>query len=237
MHGSEHDRFDDFAGAASTLITAAGMRAVHDAYRGPERRSQASHATRWLPLMLDEIDYCMLLLTDGARVVHVNHAARAELDEGHPLQLIGSELRARNSRDTSCLYDALAGAQRGKRKLLTLGAGMQRANVAIVPLGALGSGEATAALMVMGKREFCQHLSVQAFASTHALTAAETRVLQALCEGLDPREIAEQNNVGLATVRTQIGSVRAKTGADSIRDLVRQVAVLPPIVSSLRLAA
>jgi len=35
-------------------------------------------------------------------------------------------------------------------------------------------------------------------------------------------------------VRTQIGSIRAKTGAASIAELVRQVAVLPPLVGALR---
>ena len=46
--------------------------------------------------------------------------------------------------------------------------------------------------------------------------------------------IAERQGVGLATIRTQIGSVRAKTGAASIRALVRQVAMLPPLVSALQ---
>jgi hypothetical protein len=40
--------------------------------------------------------------------------------------------------------------------------------------------------------------------------------------------------VALSTVRTQIGSIRTKTGAGSIRDLVRQVALLPPLVGALR---
>jgi len=35
-------------------------------------------------------------------------------------------------------------------------------------------------------------------------------------------------------VRTQIGSIRAKTGVASIRELVRQVAVLPPLVGALK---
>jgi hypothetical protein len=34
-------------------------------------------------------------------------------------------------------------------------------------------------------------------------------------------------------VRSQIGSIRTKTGANGIRELVRQVAVLPPLVNAL----
>ncbi len=43
----------------------------------------------WFALMLDEIDYGMLLLADDSVVLHANHVARAELDAEHPLQLLG----------------------------------------------------------------------------------------------------------------------------------------------------
>lgn len=205
-------------------------------YRGPERRSAASQVSRWMSLMLDEIDYGMVLLSDSGQVLHVNHAARAELDGQHPLQLVGRELRARLSQDMAPLNDALQAAQRGLRRLVTMGERRAAFTMAVVPLGTVAGG-ARATLLMLGKRRVCESLSVQWFARTHALTPAETRVLEGLCQGLDPREVAAQHGVGLATVRTQIGSIRAKTGAESIRDLVRRVAVLPPMVSSLRTAA
>jgi DNA-binding CsgD family transcriptional regulator len=199
-------------------------------YRGPERRNgNSAPQARWLSLMLDEIDYGMLLLDEHAQVLHANHAARAELDAGHPLQLLGRQLRARQATDVARLHEALSGAaDRGLRRLLALGEGEHRANVAVIPLG----NQAT--LVVLSKRHLSERISVQCFATQNGLTPAETRVLEGLCNGLEPREIAEQYSVGLATVRTQIGSIRAKTGADNIRALVRQVAVLPPMVSSLR---
>jgi DNA-binding CsgD family transcriptional regulator len=55
-----------------------------------------------------------------------------------------------------------------------------------------------------------------------------------LCAGLDPQEVASQQGVAISTVRSQISSIRSKTGAPSIRELVRQVAVLPPLVNALR---
>lgn len=202
-------------------------------YLGPERRSASSLGNRWLALMLDEVDYGMVL-TEGTRVLHANHVALADLDDGHPLQLGGGVLRARDPQDMLHLQEALAGAQRGLRRLVTVGEGERRVSLAVVPLGALGLGGPGATLVMMGKRQVCQRLSVQWFARSYLLTPAETRVLEGLCEGLEPREIAELHAVGLATVRTQIGSIRAKTGADSIRSLVGQVAKLPPMVSSLR---
>jgi DNA-binding CsgD family transcriptional regulator len=195
-------------------------------YRGPERRSGAAPVARWMMMMLDEIDYGMLLLTDDGEVVHVNHAARAELDAGHPLQLLGRQLRARHSQDVARLHDALAAAsQRGLRRLLSVGEPEHGANIAVIPLAP------RATLVVLGKRQLSESLSVQCYARNHALTPAETRVLESLCEGLQPREIAALHDVGLATVRTQIGSIRSKTGAENIRALVRKVAVLPPILN------
>jgi len=219
------------AGAA----TPPSHHALTAAYRGPERRTASSLATRWLAQMLDEIDYGMLLLTEGALVMHVNRAARRKLDAGHPLQLLGGELRAREASDVARLHDALHGARRGLRRLLTLGAGDDRVCVAAVPLGPLTLAGPQATLLLLGKRSVCEQLSVQMFARSHALTPAETRVLEALCQGLDPREVATGHGVGLATVRTQIGAIRAKTGAVSIRDLVHKVAVLPPVVGALNI--
>jgi DNA-binding CsgD family transcriptional regulator len=223
------------AGQAPRQLVA--LAAANSGYRGPERRSAASQGSRWLSLMLDEIDYGMVLLADDGHVLHVNHAARAELDGDHPLQLLGRELRARLPQDVAPLHDALQAARRGLRRLVTLGERHEPFTMAVVPLGALATGAPQATLLLLGKKRVCESLSVQWFARTHALTPAETRVLEALCQGLDPREVADQHGVGLATVRTQIGSIRAKTGTESIRDLVRRVAVLPPMVSSLRAAA
>jgi len=69
------------------------------------------------------------------------------------------------------------------------------------------------------------------------LTPSETAVLQALCEGRPTDDIARSQGVAMTTLRTQIGSIRLKTGAESIRALVSQVAVLPPLVGALRLKA
>ena len=115
------------------------------AYKGPERRAAAfsafaaatvgsSELGLSLTRMLDEIDYGMLLVSADAQVVYLNHTARLELDAQHPLQMLGSSLRAHRPQDVAPLYDALASAQRGLRKLVTLGADAHRVSVSVVPL-------------------------------------------------------------------------------------------------------
>ena len=144
-------------------------------YRGPERRRGQAPAAGLLAQVLDEVDYGLLLLDAGRRVLHVNHAARGELGRTHPLQLLGGELRARLGRDVAPLHEAVVGAaQRGLRRLLLLGDAQDRVEVSVVPLGVPGdAGSASdtgGALLVLGRREVCSALSVQGFARAHGLS-------------------------------------------------------------------
>ncbi len=205
-------------------------------YAGPERRANAApRITPWFAATLDELDFGVVLLTDVSCVVHANHAARSELDAVHPLQWVGSELRVRRPNDLVPFADALqAAAHRGLRKLLTLGEGAHRLSVSVVPLRMASGASPPTTLVMLGKRRVCDSLAVQGYARSHRLTGAEARVLAALCQGASPNEVAVEIGVGIATVRTQIGSIRQKTGTDSIRALVQQVATLPPLVGVLR---
>ena len=188
-------------------------------------------------LMLDEVDYGMLLVADDMLVLHANHVARTELDAEHPLQLLGAALRVRHSQDVAPLREALAAArERGLRRLLGLGTGEHRLSVAVVPLPAAAGDEALTLLM-FGKRRVCETLSTHWFAREHGLTPAEARVLTGLCDGQPPIHIARQQGVAISTVRAQIGAIRIKTGSASISALVRQLAVLPPLVGALRTSA
>lgn len=205
------------------------------AYRGPERRAAGSTFWRWFAATLDEVDYGMLLLDEQAQVLHINHAAREELDADHPLQLLGHELRARHPRDVAPLHAALDGAvKRGLRKLLSLGEDAASVGISVVPLGPGGPEGRPATLVMLGKRRVCGELAVQAFARAHGLTPGETRVLVALCDGARPAHAAQMHGVAISTVRSQIGSIRVKTGTPSIRALLHRVAALPPLMGVLR---
>lgn len=222
------------ASAPSRYPGFASLARVDSSAAGPGDGAPGDVAQHWLSAALDELDYGMVLLLDGLRILHINEVARLELDDCHPLQLEDGELRARAARDVAPLQEAVTGAAtRGFRRLLTLGKEAQRTSVSVVPLEATGGGK-RAVLIVLGKRSVCESLSVQGFARSHGLTSAETRVLVELCDGAPPTKVASAFGVAISTVRSQIGSMRQKTGAGSIRALVRQVAVLPPVKSTLR---
>ena len=199
----------------------------------PPRVEEAS-LLALLAATVDELDYGLLLLDRSLHVVHANHAARCEFNATHPLQLLLDRLQAHDPHDGVLLRDALADVfQRGHRKLLTLGPAARRVSLSLVPL-APGSASPKWALLLLGKPQVCQDLSVEAFARTHKLTPVETLVLKGLCRGARPAEIARSHNVALSTVRTHVGSIRSKTSVPSIGALVRTVSMLPPIVSVLR---
>ena len=204
-------------------------------YQGPERRAHAAAPVHWLEGMLDEVDYGVLLLTDGGRVALMNHMARSDLDGGHPLQVVDGHLRVRDPKLADALHHAMMAAHRGQHELVTLGQGRAALSVAVRPLGTLGLGGARAIMLMLGKRQVCAPLSVQLFARRHGLTPSETRVLEALCEGLKPRNVAQRCNVALTTVRTHIGAIRIKVGAHGIREVLEQMALQPPVVAALRM--
>lgn len=193
----------------------------------------------WLAPMLDEIDYGLMLVEpESHRLLLVNRAARLECAEGRALRLMGEQVVAARAADAVPLAQAVLDAARGRRSLLAIGgndddrAGL--VTIAVVPLaGAAQAG----VLLIVGRRQLCETLSVEMFARRHRLTGAEGQVLRGLCSGLPPARIAERSGVSVSTVRTQIAAIRSKTEAGSIRELVRRVAALPPIVPALRDAA
>jgi len=205
-------------------------------YLGPERRSGSDVLGRMMALALDEIDYGVLMIDAHQRVIHCNHAARLQLQAGHPLMMEGEQLWVREEPDVHALQAALEGARkRGLRRLVSLGEAAQRRVVSVVPLSKAGGHDTgSACLLVLGKSPNSGSLAIQGFARTHKLSPGEVQVLAALCEGAVPADIAAMHQVAISTVRTQIASIRAKTRTQSIRELVRQVAMLPPLVGALR---
>lgn len=195
----------------------------------PETHAHDAAITDLLARALDEVDVGVVLLDADAMALHVNHRARQLLGSGHALTLAGNRLTAHDPRDLARLQAALReAAGRGLRRLLTLREGEARQLAALVPV------QPDAAALLLGRSRVCEELSVECFARTHDLTAAETRVLAALGRGDSPAKIASDQGVKLSTVRTQIAALRDKTGASSITELVRLVAALPPMVSALR---
>lgn len=204
-------------------------------YAGPERRATATPPlARWLALMLDEMDHGMLLVTPHGRLRHANEPARHELAGAERLLLADGTVRAAQPRQCAELAHALAEASRGRRHLVWVGQPERHLSVAVVPLPDDRQGGEPLVLLVLGRRPQADTLTLDFYARTQGLTDAEARVLRALCSGLGPKQVANEFDVAVSTVRTQISSIRHKTRTTSIRDLIGRIATLPPITMTMR---
>jgi DNA-binding CsgD family transcriptional regulator len=216
--------------STTTAMPAAGPMPRHE----PAAPFDAA-LTGALVAALDAIDYGLIVLdAPSARLAHANRLACDECGPGGALTIDGDRVRARDRECQRMLERALALAARDRRSLLALQGDAHTTHVAVIPLPAEG---APRALLLLGKRQLCESLSVGFYARLYALTPTEDAVLKSLCQGLKPTEIAARSGVAISTVRTQLSSIRLKTCTDSIRELVKKVSTLPPIPPALGCAS
>lgn len=209
-------------------------------YAGPERRASGNAGlVQLLSCVLDEIDYGLILLGADGRVVHANHGAATELQaEASGLEVVEKRLRCRESTEQAALDAALEGAQKhGRRSMLQLSMGGSSA-LCIVPLPTTltRSGHGHAVLVTMQRSRIVETLTVSAYGRAHGLSQREEQVLALMCDGLRAAEIAARLQISQATVRSHVHNLKAKTGTSSVLELVKQVAVLPPMVTTLNRA-
>lgn len=203
--------------------------------RWPEPAGDGAHFHPYA-VVLDEIDYGLILVSAGLRVMHCNHSARVAMRVGQLLQIQGGVIKVPDAASHHRLASAVEFATaHARRSMVTLDHDGTRATVSVVPLAHTGDAPGQLVLLVLNKREICSRLCAERLAREHGLTVAETAVLWALVEGLEPRQIAERHGVKLSTVRTQVQAIFLKLGVHGMRDLYVRVATLPPLVSALRL--
>jgi DNA-binding CsgD family transcriptional regulator len=189
-----------------------------------------------LARVLDEIDHGLLLVDLTGRLLHANRPARRELAGGRALREVDGMLWAALPAWQARIRQALRDAERDCRSIVELDAEGEPLSLAFVPLAMLhGSGTIDTVLIMCSRRATCETLTMQMFARAKRLTPAEQAVLAQLCAGRGAREIACLQGICVSTVRTHIKNVRQKTGRGSVRELVRELARMPQIVSALRL--
>jgi DNA-binding CsgD family transcriptional regulator len=182
--------------------------------------------------VLDELDYGVLVCGISRRVVNTNASARAELALGKALSVRQGMLHVESASDHEAIQLAFRHAASGRRKLVPVGQGSARFFVSVLPVESRLP-EPCVLLMLGRKRPF-GYLAVEMFCSHHGLTHSERRVLVALLEGRRPADVAEQFNVAVSTVRTQVAAIREKLGVKRVEDLLQIAAGLPPLTSVIR---
>jgi DNA-binding CsgD family transcriptional regulator len=198
-----------------------GSIAVVESAAGPETG---------LAALVDELAHGVLLTTTDARLLHANQVARHELVRGGAIGLWdGGFVQACRPDSDRALQVALGRAGHGKRSLVHLDA-MEGAAlpIAVVPLKS-GADEPVRCAIMFSRRSVCDALMLGFFARHHGLTPTEEQVLAVLCEGLSAPRAAERMNVAVSTIRSHVRSICAKTRTSGVREVIRRVAVLPPV--------
>ncbi|WP_396267805.1 helix-turn-helix transcriptional regulator [Ideonella sp.] len=208
-------------------------------YVGPERRTRGNDLWQLLAAVLDEVDYGLMLVADGGRVIHANHFARQMLEGGVWLEIRAGKLKALNPKYQVQLLDAIVAAQhKDARTMLNMGVeGAAASGLSVVPLPiAVDSDTHTQrpVLITLQRSQLVEALSVGAFARAHNLSRREEEVLGCLCAGMKPAAIAQQLRISEGTIRTHVHNLKLKAHCSSMVELVKRVAVLPPIMTALK---
>lgn len=220
------------------------------------RAPEAALHPHLLLRLLDELDYGVLLITPEGEIQHANHLARHELATGNIIRnengFLGASKFCRASggqgtrhlderqhgpsqvRETRRLLELAVRAAMGHRSMIELCSADHTISMAFIPLGSPFESESQTVLVLVGKRQLCESVTMSFFARSCGLTPAEENVLKALCDGMEVDEIARSHGVAESTVRTQVRVLRAKTSCTSIRELIRKVSTLPPLVPAVR---
>lgn len=185
--------------------------------------------------VLDEIDYGVALVDANANLRYANQLALREMLVAGPLRLGSGRVHATTSAAQHLLAAAIADAMRGRRKLFTASDACGSLPVAVVPMH--GGADEVLALLVLGRRSAADSLTVDFYARSNGLTSAEAQVLQRMCVGLKPKEVAKEQGVAISTVRSHICSIRTKTQTGSIGELLNRISVLPPITPAIKAMA
>jgi DNA-binding CsgD family transcriptional regulator len=183
-----------------------------------------------LAVLFDELAHGVLVTSIKGNVVHANQAARLELARAEIIGLHEGRLHAVDNQQERELTQALAKAETGRRSLVSLRCGTRgRMSIAVVPLRSDRPAAAPHAALVLSRSSVCDPLMLCFYARTHGLTPAEEQVLAVLCQGYSTPQAAVQLEVAVSTIRSHVRSLCAKTQAHGVRELVGQVAVLPPL--------
>ncbi len=91
--------------------------------------------------------------------------------------------------------------------------------------------------LIFSRSGMCEALMMSFFSRAYQLTRSEEQILSLICVGHTAPEMAKQLRVGEATVRTHIRSICQKTHSHGIREVVKRLALLPPLMAAVMPAA
>ena len=192
--------------------------------------------------ILDNMSVGALVADQTGQVRFANVAAEEILAENDGLSRRDNRIEAAPSFETNSLLVALrdpavtgrADKRDGGAMLIARSSGKRPYAVVVMPLHAKASDEFRATRAVVFMSDLAHHNNelTPRLSQLFGLSKAEARVAARIAEGRRLTEIAQEFNVRMPTVRTQLRAVLKKVGARRQADLVRIILALPPMLTA-----
>lgn len=197
-------------------------------------RSSEERALDWeLPRrILDSMSVGAVIADQGGQVQFANAAAEEILGENDGLTRRDGRIQAARSFETNNLLAALRDSHATAHGALLIArpSGKRPYAIVVTPLAGSGESKASRALVFVSDLAHRNNELAPRLSQLFGLSKAEARVAAGIAEGRRLTEIAQEFDVRMPTVRTQLRAVLKKVGASRQADLVRIVLALPPML-------
>jgi DNA-binding CsgD family transcriptional regulator len=177
---------------------------------------------------LDMLDHALVIVDETGAVHYRNRLANALLKSAlSPLSVAAGLLGARGRELQAALMDAirLACLQRRSSALAASQGNRAPLRLLVVPMDSTGGAREAAVWILAPQAARLPHPRI--LGVLFGLSRAEARLALRLLAGQTPQECAREAGVGVATVRSQLHSMFAKTGARRQAELVALLARVP----------
>jgi DNA-binding CsgD family transcriptional regulator/PAS domain-containing protein len=181
---------------------------------------------------VETISPALMLLDAQGKVVFTNRRAQAFLTANDNLKIMADTLVV-EGRQQQARLDALLKISPAQETLLGIPHSSGKHNLWLIRVPMLPGGDAppdarrpTIALMLHDS-EATNTIDMKGFAKVHNLTPSESRVLSLLLEHVSLPPIALALGITMHTVRSQLRTIREKTGAKRQAELVRMLMSWP----------
>jgi len=218
-------------GADEKTLLAALIPHLREATRIAFRNGALERRAGMMQCAVDTISPPLLLLDKQGKVVFANERAQDFLESNDTLKVVDGRLTVANGQQAR--LDALLGDRRTEETLLGITRPSDKGNLWLirVPMPLEGNAPPDArrpsiALMIHDATAI-DRIDLEGFAKVHGLSRAEARIMSLLLEHASLPPIAQELDVTLHTVRSQLRAIREKTGARRQAELVRMLMSWP----------
>ncbi len=207
------------------------MPRLRAAYTVQGMSEQPAPTAEVLAQVADALAWPLFVLRPDGFLLHANLAGRDLLRKGRLLHLSPEHrVEPAAARRRPALGEALqTAAARQQRVVLHASAGGAGFTATVTPLPSAGGSPGP--LLLALAQGLAHGADTDEFSSLHGLTTAESRVMRRLALGESCSRAAKALGVKPATVRTQVVSIRRKTGHASVAELLQALAAMPPLRS------